>query len=101
MKLRKNTIPIMLLVLLLVAFATGMAQTPAQSDQKTKTESCCAMTDDHDCCACCGDSCDMNMKHDATMKHDMNMKHDKDHKGDCCNMKNKDKNKDKTNKKAA
>jgi hypothetical protein len=28
-------------------------------------------------------------------KHDENMKHDKDGKHDCCNMKNKDKNKKK------
>jgi hypothetical protein len=30
----------------------------------------------------------MKMKHDANMKHDM-----KDHKGDCCNAKQKSKNK--------
>jgi len=37
---------------------------------------------------CCGDSCDM-------MKHDEKMKHDKDAKADCCNIKNKNKNKKK------
>jgi hypothetical protein len=146
MKPRKNTILIMLLGLLLVAFATGIAQNPSQTDQKTKTEACCSMdsccccngdscpmkeegaanadakhsccsgdsckmktkadmknhSDDHECCSCCGDSCDMKMKGDANMKHDGNMKHDatmkhdsKSHKGDCCNIKNKDKSKTK------
>ena len=101
MKPRKNTLLILLLGLLLVAFAAVSAQTPAQGDQKKKTESCCAM---ESCCSgdscemkkdgeaktegaegkpdCCGDSCDMK-------KHDAKMKHDKDHKGDCCNIKNK------------
>lgn len=48
--------------------------------------------DGHDCCGCCADSCDMDMKADGTMKHDMkDMKHDmKDHKGDCCKAKAKD-----------
>ena len=77
MKSRKQTILIMLLGLLLVAFAVAMAQTPAQGDQKKKAEACCAM---ESCCCCSGDSCDTNMKHDM-----------KDHKGDCCNMKQKDK----------
>jgi hypothetical protein len=46
--------------------------------------------DDHECCGCCADSCDMKMKHDATMKYDHNMKHDmKGHKGDCCKAKAK------------
>ena len=36
MKPRKNTILIMLLGLLLVAFAAAMAQTPAQGDQKKR-----------------------------------------------------------------
>jgi hypothetical protein len=102
---RKNTFLILLPGLLLVAFAVVSAQTPSQGEQKKKTESCCAMdsccTDDscdmkkegeansegkHDCCD--GDSCDMK-------KHDAKMKHDKDAKGECCNMKNKDKNKKK------
>ena len=105
MKSRKNTILIMLLGLLLVAFAASMAQTPTQGEQKQKGEACCAM---ESCCCnngscptkkegetppsgdaaeakdCCAESCDMS-KHDA--KHDK-----KDHK-DCCNMKQKDKNK--------
>jgi hypothetical protein len=103
---RKNTFLILLPGLLLVAFAAVSAQTPSQGEQKKKTENCCAMdsccTGDscdmkkegeanaegkHDCCS--GDSCDMKMNHDE------NMKHDKDAKGDCCNMKNKDKNKKK------
>ena len=106
MKPRKYITLIMLLGLLLLAFAAGMAQTPAQGDQKKKAESCCAMesgccndgscpmkkegessTEAKDsCCACCEESCDM-------AKHDANMKHDKDHKGDCCKMKQKDKKK--------
>jgi len=118
----------MLLGLLLLAFAAGVAQTPAQGDQKKKAEACCAMdscccsgdscqmkedgakadcckgdsckmkkkdmnhADDHECCSCCADSCDMDMKADGTMKHDMkDMKHDmKGHKDDCCKAKSKD-----------
>ena len=99
MKPRKITILVMLLGLLLLAFAVGVAQTPSQGDQKKKTESCCAM---ESCCngescemkkdgtansegkeSCCdGESCNMKMKHDAK-------KHDKDAKADCCNIKNK------------
>ena len=48
--------------------------------------------------ACCSDSCDLNMKHDATMKHDAKMKHDKKSDGskpDCCKIKQKDKTKEK------
>jgi len=90
MKPRKQTIFIMLLGLLLVAFAVAMAQDPkppAQGDQ-SHAESCCSM---ESCCTCCGESCDMS-KHDPTMKHDANMKHDmKGHKGDCCNIKKKSK----------
>jgi hypothetical protein len=42
-------------------------------------------------CECCADSCDMS-KHDGKMKHDS-----KGHKdGECCKMKTKDKNKNKT-----
>ena len=95
MKPRKQIILIMLVGLLLVAFAAVMAQTPAQGDQKKPAEACCAM---ESCCcnngSCsmkkegeaksCSESCDMS-KHDA--KHDK-----KDHK-DCCKMKQKDKNK--------
>src|SRR5262245_59020385 len=102
MKPRKQTILIMLIGLLLVAFAAVMAQdpqTPAQGDEKKKAEACCAM---ESCCSgnscemkdkadmkdhkesCCAESCDMS-KHDA--KHDK-----KDHK-DCCKAKQKDKKK--------
>ena len=106
MKPRKITVLVMLLGLLLLAFAAGVAQTPAQGDQKKKAEACCCSgdscsmkedakadcckgdsckmhkkdmnhADDHECCSCCADSCDM--------KHDM-----KDHKADCCKAKAKD-----------
>jgi len=101
MKPRKNTILIMLLGLLLFAFSAGIAQTPAQGDQKKKAEACCSM--DSCCCndgscpmkeegateakegSCCsGDSCDMKMKHD-TKNHGA--------KDSCCNAKHKDKTK--------
>jgi hypothetical protein len=95
----------MLLGLLLFAFVAAMAQTPSQGDQKNeKADACCAMdsccckgdscsmkkkdmnhADAHECCDCCADSCDMDMKADGTMKHDM-----KDHNGDCCKAKSKD-----------
>jgi len=121
MKPRKRTILVMLLGLLLLAFAAGVAQTPSPGDQKKKADACCAMdsccccsgdscplkedgaatttanTDttaksdakpdccSGDSCSCCADSCDMDVKADATMKHDM-----KGHKGDCCKTKAKD-----------
>ena len=69
--LKKSTL-ILVLGLMLTAFTVGTAQTPSQTDQKKATESCC----------CCADSCDMKMKHDM-----------KDHKGDCCKMKQKVKDK--------
>lgn len=78
MRSLKNTTLIFVLGLLLSAFSVVNAQTPSQGDQKKATESCC----------CCADSCDMKMKDDATMKHDM-----KGHKGDCCKMKQKAKDK--------
>jgi len=103
MKPHKKTILVMLLGLLLLAFAAGMAQTPSQGDQK-KADACCCSgaanpdcckddsckmkkkdmnhADDHECCGCCADSCDMDMK---DMKHDM-----KGHKADCCKAKAKD-----------
>ena len=98
MKPRKNLILAMLLGLLLVASAAGMAQTPAQGDQKEKTHACCSMdtcsckdgscpmkedgtanTEAKECSCCTGDSCEMKAKDDA-----------KDAKKDsCCNMKHK------------
>lgn len=84
MRPRKQTILIMLVGLLLVAFAAVMAQTPAQGDQKKKAESCCndgscsmkkegetpsadadASKAKDDCCS--GDSCEM--KENADMKN--------------------------------
>ena len=72
MKPRKNFILTMLLGLMLAASATGMAQTPAQGDQKEKTHACCSM----DTCCCNGDSCEMKAKDSAK-------------KDTCCNMKQK------------
>jgi hypothetical protein len=85
MKLRKNFTLILLLGLLLTVFAATSAQTPSQGDQKKASESCCST---ESCCCCSGDSCDMKMKHDTKMNHDM-----KGHKGDCCKMKQKAKDK--------
>ena len=105
---RKRTILAMLLGLLLFAFAVAIAQTPAQGDQKSKTESCCAM---ESCCCnsgscpmkaegsenaeakegcCSGDSCKMKAK-DGAKSH-------ADHKGcaccgDSCDMKHEGKSK--------
>ena len=96
MKPRKNTVLILLLGLLLFAFAAGMAQTPSQGDQK-KSEACCAM----ESCCCNGGSCPMKegatnaeAKHaDCCCNGDscaMNAKDGKDHSdccGDSCQMK--------------
>ena len=84
MKSRKTTILVMLLGLLLLAFAAGVAQTPGQGDQKKKAEACCAM----DSCCCSGDSCQMKKDGAATAdtaKPDCC-------KGDSCKMKKKDMN---------
>jgi len=71
----------MLLGLMLLASAAGMAQTPAQGDQQKKTEACCSM----DSCCCNGDSCPM--KQDGTTGADA--KHSCCG-GDSCKMKAKD-----------
>lgn len=102
MKTVKNIIPVLLIGLLLVVFAAVAAQTPSQGEKKQKTESCCAT---ESCCT--GDSCAMKKEGDANaegqhsccngescdmkMKHDFKMKHGKDGKGDCCNVKDKNK----------
>ena len=94
MKSRKNLILAMLLGLLLFASAAGMAQTPAQGDQKEKPHACCSMDTccckDGSCpmkqdgtanaeakeCSCCtGDSCEMKAKDDAKKESCCNMKH--------------------------
>lgn len=122
MKLRKNTVLIMLLALLLTAFAVAMAQTPAQGDQKkseacSSMESCCcnggscpmkegatdAEAKEAGCC-CSGDSCEMKAKdgkdHAGCCGDSCQMKkHDtKNHgaKGECCKIKNKAKAKQKS-----
>lgn len=122
MKPRKNTVLIMLLALVLTAFASATAQTPAQGDQK-KTEACCSMPScccnggscpmkegatDADAkeagCCCSSDSCEMKAKdgkdHAGCCGDSCQMKkHDtKNHgeKGDCCKIKQKDKAKQKT-----
>ena len=121
MKPRKNTVLILLLALLLTAFAVSMAQTPAQGDQE-KSKACCAMetcccnggscpmkegaTDaeakDASCC-CSGDSCEMKDKdgkdHKDCCGDSCEMKkHDAKSHGtkDCCKAKHKDKAKQKT-----
>lgn len=101
MKPLKNLIPVILLGILLIAFAVVSAQTTSQGDQKKKTESCCAM---ESCCT--GDSCEMKKEGEANAegkhnccngdscdmkKHDAKMKHEKHGKGECCNAKNKTK----------
>jgi hypothetical protein len=78
MKPRKNLILTMLLALTLAASVTGMAQTPAQGDQKEKTHACCSMDT---CCCCNGDSCEMKTKDE--------MAKDGTKKESCCNMKHK------------
>jgi len=85
MRTRKKLTLILVLGLVLLAFSAVSAQTPSQGDQKKQEESCCST---ESCCCCSGDSCDMKMKHDANMKHDM-----KKNNGDCCNAKQKSKNK--------
>jgi hypothetical protein len=110
MKTRKNFILAMLLGLTLGASAMGMAQTPAQGDQKEKTHACCSMDTcckDGSCpmkedgtaggeakeCSCCtGDSCQMKAKDDTAK--------DGTKKEACCNMKHKN-TKDKAKQKAA
>ena len=117
MKSRKNTILIMLLGLLLVAFAAAMGQTPTQGDQNQKSEACCAMEsccgNDGSCpmkaegatnadakegCCCKGDSCDMKQDgkdHPDCCADSCDMtKHDGKHEGkDCCKAKAKTKQK--------
>ena len=119
MKPRKNTVLIMLLGLLLFAFAAGMAQSPAPSDQK-KAEACCSMEScccnggscpihdgansadaKKDCC-CKGDSCEMknhsSKEHPACCADSCDMKHEGKHDakgGDCCKIKTKAKEKQK------
>ena len=100
MKLRKSAL-IVLIGLMLFAFAISMAQTPAQGDQKQKTEACCSM---ETCCS--GDSCEMkdgeNAKNHANHECckdscDMKKHEGKQHDGksECCNIKNKAKSKSK------
>jgi hypothetical protein len=100
MKPRKSTVLVVLLTFLLAAFAIAMAQGTqggTQTDKK-KAESCCV--EGAKCCKegaecskehadkehadCCGESCEMKDKHDATGKHDPK-KH-----ADCCKAKSKD-----------
>ena len=100
MKLRKNTVLILLIALVLTAFAAAIAQTPAQGDQK-KSEACCSM----ESCCCASDSCEMKKDgkdHDCCGDSCPMKKHDsKNHgaKGECCKIKQKDK--AKTKQKAA
>jgi hypothetical protein len=82
MKPRKNIALIMILGLLLCAFAVAVAQTPAQGDQKKKTESA-----EEACCK--SDSCTHHSKEAGTDAADAAAKSDEKH--DCCKMKSKEK----------
>ncbi|HEX7772512.1 MAG TPA: hypothetical protein VF435_08815 [Pyrinomonadaceae bacterium] len=85
MKPRKSIL-IMLVGLLLVAFAAVMAQTPAQGDQKKKTESCCAME------SCCGENASCSMKKEGETTTSADAAEAKDScccSGDSCEMKDK------------
>jgi len=84
MKSRK-TILIMLVGLLLVAFATAMAQTPAQGDQKKKAEACCAM----ESCSSDDGSCSMKKEGETTSTDTADASKAKDSccGGDSCEMK--------------
>jgi hypothetical protein len=99
MKPLKNSIPTMLLGLVLVVSAAGMAQTTTQGDQNQKAETCCSM----ESCCCNNGSCPMKAEgttdagaktcgDSCKMKHD-EKKHDGKH--DCCKIKNKSKAKQK------
>ena len=93
MKLRKHTVLILLLALLLTAFAAGMAQTPAQGDQE-KSKACCSM----ESCCCKGDSCPMkDGKDHADCSGDScpMKKQDTKNRKECCKAKHKDKEKQK------
>lgn len=119
MKPRKSTMLVALVVLLLAAFAIGMAQGTTQTDQKKK-ESCCAegakdCAEGADSCkhdtpgstdsskegkSCCsGESCDMDHAQGDAKGGDAKARH-KHGEGDCCKMKQKDKDKAKTKKTA-
>ena len=101
MKPRKSTVLVVLLTLLLAAFAIAMAQGTTQTDQNKKAESCCA--EGANCCAegsckdeanhescckegaeCCKEGAEYCKKHesccgescDANAHHGANAKHD-------------------------
>ncbi len=129
MKPRKITLLVALVALLLAAFAVGMGQGTTQTDQKKKTDSCCAAgssccaegmacKEGESCCKegadCCKEGAECCKNHGdkdhaccggescdmANMKHDAKMKHDPKKMGECCKMKDKDKDKTKTKTKA-
>ena len=95
MRLRKTAL-FMLIGLLLVVFAAAMAKTPAQGDQKTKSEASCSM----DSCCCNGGSCPMKEEGAAgadakesccccsddscALKTNDTAKNHSDHEGCCC-----------------
>jgi hypothetical protein len=121
MKLRKSTLFVALLALLLAAFAVGMGQGTTQTDQKKKAESCCAegsaccaegmsCQEGESCCKegaeCCKEGAECCKHHadkdhaaccgescDMKAEHDAKMKHDPKKHGECCKMKEKDKTK--------
>lgn len=86
MRPRKNPILIMLLGLLLFAFAVAIAQTPAQGDQNKKSEACCSM----DSCCCNGGSCPMKAEGAANAEAKDGCCGGACCNGDSCEMKMKD-----------
>src|SRR5688572_27991648 len=86
MRPRKQTILIMLVGLLLVAFAAVIAQTPAPGDQKKPAaESCCAM----ESCCCSDGSCPMKKEGETTSAAAADAKEGCCCSGDSCEMKDK------------
>lgn len=116
MKPHKSVVFVVFLGLLLFAFAIGIAQDPANSNQKKQPASCCATPDScpmkepgaaaeaEGCCCCQSESCDQHEKNHAgdgccSDSCDMKAKReDKQAPGEatCCKAKQQAKTKQKT-----